>query len=497
MIAISRWTVARDPSRLALGVVVAIPAGIVVGLAPSAAVVLAAAGLAVTVCLAIPIRLLPAMLLGITVGMPILVFEGVGGSGQARAVLAVFVLAVARLLMARVRIEVPGVLALAVGLSLGITLITALVASTRPARQVGGTGDLVRDLSYPAAAAIGFVSATATRGAGTVGSLVRALAWITLIAALLSVWYWGWHTLGLPPLSASLFSQILGTSGFAESRSIFPFVEDSPNVGAVVLVLLAAFSAPPLLSSPARRDRPLGLAVVVASLAAVLCTQSRTGLFAVGAAAVTYLLLTRPSGGRRLTVALTVLLLIGAGGVAYATFPAERASSDTLQARFHIWSQAERAFLADPILGHGYEYSLKGNFVEGETLVLVSHAQSTHSDLISELVDGGVVGAAIFIAVLGLMVLVARTGLAVPRVRALAIGYSSMLAAFVVGGLDNTLTQSAAAVTIGWLSFGVMVGALATIGDVGRLIREVGRRGHGVTGRWVRHAARPAGICAE
>ncbi len=132
----------------------------------------------------------------------------------------------------------------------------------------------------------------------------------------------------------------------------------------MIFVLLGAFTAPPLLLSSIARDRALGFAVVIASLAAVLSTESRTGVFAAAVAALCYLILVKRGGARRSRVALVIALLCAAGGVVFATFPAERDSSDTLNARVQIWGQAE-LFSNSPILGHGYEYSLKGNFVEG------------------------------------------------------------------------------------------------------------------------------------
>jgi O-antigen ligase len=287
-----------------------------------------------------------------------------------------------------------------------------------------------------------------------------------VVAALLSIWYWAWRTSGVTPLSSALFNR--ANAAFSSSpRSVFPFAVDFPNIGAVLFVLLGAFSGPPLLLASAARDRGLGLLVVIVSLAAVLATQSRTGLFAAVAAALAYLVLVKRAGGRRSPVLLILVLLSGAGAYAFGTFPAERASADTLRARVQIWGQAERAFLHDPIIGHGYDYSLKGNFVEPYGLGVVSHVQSTHSDLLSNLVDGGVVGAAIFIAVLWLMVIVARRAVADPLVRPLGIGYSCTLSALVVGGIDNTLSQSAAVATLEWLTFGIMAGLIAQPGTRG------------------------------
>jgi O-antigen ligase len=447
----------RDRLKLMLAVICAVPCGIAVGLRPAAMLLATAVGLGVIACMLLPMRHLPALLVAVMIVMPSLVFEGIAGSGQARAVVAILVLALGRVVMARSRITVPGILPLAIGAALVLTLIAALVAASRPARQVGNTSDLVRDLSYPAAAVIGFVGGAYARVHRPSLAIPRAFACLGLVAALGSIWYWAWRALGVAPLSHGLFSQVSASSAYG-ARSVFPFVEDSPNSGAVMFVLLGAFAAPPLMLASAARDRLLGLVLVVASLAAVLTTQSRTGLLAAGFGALAYLVLVKRGGGRRSTVLVVLILLAGVGAYVFGTFPAERASGDTLAARIQIWGQAGRAFLQDPILGHGYGYSIAGNFVEASHGGSVSRYQSTHSDILSELVDGGVVGAAIFVAVLGLMFVVARRALADDAARPLGIGYSCMLTVVVVGGLDTTLSQSAAAWTLEWLTFGVMVG---------------------------------------
>lgn len=435
----------------------ALACGIVVGMRPTAALVAAAIVGAAATCLLLPLRHLPALLMAITIVMPSLVLEGVGGSGQARAVIAVLLLALLRAPMARPRISVPGILPLAVCAALGLTLMTALVAGLRPPAQVGGTADLQRDLSYPLAAVVGCLGGASGRRDRNSLGVARGFAWLALVAALLSVWYWLWRHSGFVALSSGLFNRA-DAAFTSSSRSAFPFAVDSPNVGAVLFVLLGAFAAPSMLLASARRDRILGLAVVAACLAAVFTTQSRTGLFAAGAAALIYLALVKLGGGRRSTVLVILALLCVTGAYVFSTFPAERASADTLQARVQIWRQAESAFLHNPIVGHGYEYSLKNNFVEPYSLGVVSHYQSTHSDLLSHLVDGGVVGATIFVGLLWLMVILARRSVADPASRSLGIGYSCMLAALVVGGIDNTLTQSAAVVAFAWLAFGMMVG---------------------------------------
>ncbi len=217
----------RERFKLVLALMCAVACGIVVGLRPTGAVVVAAVAAGATACLLLPIRYLPPLLLAITIVMPSLVFEGIGGSGQARAVIAILLLTLLRALIARNRIEVPGILPLAVG-DARTTLLTTLVATSRPASQVGGNSDLVRDLSFPAAAIVGFLGGAAARREGTALSVARGFACLGLIAAFLSYWYWAWHTLGFTPLSSSLFNHALTSSGFSSSRSVFPFIEDSP-----------------------------------------------------------------------------------------------------------------------------------------------------------------------------------------------------------------------------------------------------------------------------
>ncbi|MBV9796408.1 MAG: O-antigen ligase family protein, partial [Solirubrobacterales bacterium] len=143
-------------------------------------------------------------------------------------------------------------------------------------------------------------------------------------------------------------------------------------------------------------------------------------------------------------------------------------TDDTLQARTYIWGQAARAFLQEPIIGHGYKYSEKGNFVEAAGSGSVSHHQSTHNDILSHLVDGGVIGGALFLFVLGLMFALARRSVGNPALRPLGIGYSCMLIAMIVSGIDNTLSESAAVITFQWLAFGVMGGLVAVPGNPGR-----------------------------
>jgi O-antigen ligase len=447
----------RSGLKLMTASISALTCGVAVGVRPTTVLLASVAGVGVVGCILMPMRHLPSLLLAATIVIPTLILEGVGGSGQARAVVLIMVFALGRVLMARSRLAVPAILPLSIGAALAATIVTALVATSRPAREIGATSDLVRDLSYPAAAVIGFVGGSYARSQRRPLAIPCAFGWLAIIAAFASVWYWAWRTSGVSPPASGVFNQVAATSGFG-TRSVFPFVEDSPNLAAVLFVLMCAFAAPPLLLGSAGHTKLLGVLVLLAGLAGVLTTQSRTGLFAAAAVALAYLLLVKRSGGRQSTAVAGLVILCSVVVYVFGTFPAERTGDDTLVARVHIWSQAWSAFLQDPIIGHGYEYSISGNFIEAGHGGAVSQYQSTHSDILSHLVDGGVVGTTIFVALLGLMLVVARRSLAAPETRTLGVGYSCTLAGVVVAGFDNTLSQCAAAVTFEWLLFGVMVG---------------------------------------
>lgn len=455
-----RLAIVRDRLGLTLIVICAIPCGLAVGLRPSEALLLAAMAMGLIACALLPIPQLPALMLAVTIVVPSLVLQGLTGSGQSRAVTLIVGLALVRVLISRSPFAVPGIVSLAIGTTLGLTLATALIATSRPPSEVGTTTDLVRDLTLPLAALIGLAGSAQARVSGRWLTIPRVFACLGIVAALASVGFWAWEQLHLGLLDNSLFRQVAASSSFGK-RSVFPFVEDSPNTGAVMFVLVCAFAAPPLLLAARKRDRVLGMALVAASLAAVLSTQSRTGLSAAGAGALAYLVLVKRGGGKRSTALIMLVLLVSVGGYVFGTFPAERASNDTLQARTYVWGQAARAFLQNPIIGHGYRYSEQGNFVELASDGTVSHRQSTHSDILSHLVDGGVVGTAFFILVMGLMFALARRSVGSPAHRPLGIGYSCMLTAMIVSGLDNSLSESAAVITFEWLVFGVMAGVVA------------------------------------
>ena len=457
----------QDRRLLAGALLVALPVGFAVGLHPGTMALVAAVAAAMAFCALAPVHYLPGILLAGTVVEPSLVLKGVSGAGQATLVIAVAVVALVRLLMARTRLSVPGLFPLALSMAWGLLLFTAIIATGKHAGTVGSFSDLRRDLSFPFAALVGLAGGARARDLERLLAIPRAFAVLGIVASLACVDYWLWVKHGTLPLSSSLFTYVKGQSQFGASRSVFPWVVDAPNLGAVAFVMIAGFAAPPLLLRGTRWDRVLALVLLITSVAAVLATESRTGMVAAVTASVAYLVMVKRGGGRRSTVILTLLVAAGVSGYVFSTFPSDRQSSDNLAAREYVWRQAIPSFLNSPIIGHGYLYSQSGNFVEqaskdGST---TSSVVSTHSDALSVLVDGGVVGFSIFIGVIGLMARAALRGFRDPRATPIAIGFCCLLVTFVTGGVDNTLTQSAAAPTIEWLAFGLMVGLTRSAPD--------------------------------
>ena len=447
----------RVPLAVATGAAVM---GLAMGSHPTVVVLVLGVAGAAAFCAFAPVYYLPGILLAGTIVEPTLVFKGISGSGQAHLVLAVAVVAMMRLLIVRPRLELPGLFLLAIVAAIGLLLMTAVVATGQHDSQVGSISKLIRDLSFPFAAVVGLVGGARARASGRDMAVPRTFALLGIAASLACADYWLWVKGGLPPLSGSLFGNVKAASGFAASRSIFPWVEDAPNIAAVVFAMIAAFAGPPLLLSSARRDHALALLLLVTSIAAVLFTESRTGITAAATASLAYLVLVKRGGGGRSSVLITLIVAATISGYIFSTFPSNRQNSDTLVARTYVWGQATRSFLADPLIGHGYLYSQSNNFVDqssptGDT---VSATVSTHSDVLSVLVDGGVVGLTIFVGILVLMVRAALRGFRDPRSIPIAIGFSCLLVAFLTGGIDNTLTQSAAAPTLEWLTFGLIVG---------------------------------------
>jgi hypothetical protein len=445
----------------------AVAGGVAVARAPQPMLLVGVAAVLAATGALLPLRYFPALLVMGSLLVPSLLTHGVAGAGQARLVMLVVAVVGVRALAERRLPGVPRIVVFALLAALGALLTTTIVGLGRPASDVGTMSDLSRDLAYPFCAVIGYFAATNARETGRLLSIPRTLAVLAIVASVGSLAYWSWAS-GRVTLAGvnSLFDEVRAASVYAPSRSIFPFTQDAPNLGAVAFVLLGALAVPPLLRSSRRLDTTLAIAAILAVGAGVLTTQSRTGLLALAAASLAYLVLVPRAGGRRHVVVLTLIVTGVACGAVIKTFPPDRslsAKTDTLQAREQIWGQAFDAFLGEPIVGHGYRYSQVGNFVENASAGggVTSRLVSTHSDYLSQLVDGGIVGAVIFLGILAAMANTARRAI-LQRVTAPAgLGYACFLSALLVAMVDSTTSQSAVVASLIWLGFGCTLGLIA------------------------------------
>jgi O-antigen ligase len=281
-----------------------------------------------------------------------------------------------------------------------------------------------------------------------------------------SVVYWAW-TAGLLgdklPILNGVFADTRSASSYDPHRSVFPLVQDSPNVGAIAFVLLAAFLVPPLIHAGGKRNARLAVVLSVAVLGAVLSTQSRTGLIALAVAPWPFVLRRHDRRLRRRVIAGVLLVAVLALG-GYQAFPHGRDFSNpaTIISRQQIWRQAVDRFLDKPLLGHGYHYSANANFVEvavnppADGSSPPAEYKSVHNEYLGAVVDGGVVGGVVLAY---LLLTLSRTGARLSRRGGIAgaegAGVSCMLLALLVAMTANAALQSAAVSTLFWLFFGI------------------------------------------
>jgi O-antigen ligase len=333
--------------------------------------------------------------------------------------------------------------------------------------------ELLRQMSYALAFIVGALSAQASPAAVTSRLPLRSTAWATLGAALLCILYWAFTNGVLPqlPLVSSLLSDVRDQSVYL-GRSIFPFTEDSPNLGAFVFVALGAFTGPALVLQGAKRDRWLGYFTVLTCMAAVLTTQSRTGLVAAGAAGLTVLaLLPAAHGRRRRAIFGAAVLIIGVAAV-YQSFPSNRnfsQGSATVQNREQVWRQAVGKIEESPVIGQGYHFSVRDPFVQDVADPALGAAtvrrNSVHSDYLGALVDGGMV------ALVVLVTLLAAAGVAAFQLRfrtagrgtPAGVGLAGMLAGLTVAMAFNAMLESAAVAIVVWLCCGIAGGTLLRV----------------------------------
>ena len=191
---------------------------------------------------------------------------------------------------------------------------------------------------------------------------------MTIGICIASLVYWGWtnNVVSVPTPVQAVFSHARDASDYSPSRAVFPFADQSPNVSAVVFVVLGVFTAAPLLLN-SRRHLGLGLAVVVFAALAAVSTESRTGLIGIGVAVLAVALLSAGTRQRlRIAVsgAVVIALILP---LSSAVLPDDRHLSlqtGTFQSRQEIWDQALTAFNASPWVGHGFNYSAGERFIE-------------------------------------------------------------------------------------------------------------------------------------
>jgi O-antigen ligase len=449
------------------------------------AVVLILAAFAVVVLIVLPLRLFAAAALGILAVVPSILTLAVPQlssllGGQARAVVLVMLIAAGKLIATKSPFRMPRIGLATAGLYACLALVGAIVAQVGYHTNVATP--LSRDMFYMLAMVTGIIVASAARAPTHRLSIYRSIAFAGILIYGSSVVYWLYaksilNVGGLSPL----FAGVHHVSTFQNDRSIFPFAQDSPNHGAIAFVMIGVFVLPALVASGRRRDKRLAAVVLAAMIAGVLTTQSRTGLVALGAAAVAYVILA--SGGhvsKRLVLGALVILA-GIFFISPLLLPSDRQLSlhtGTLQSRVDIWQQAWHAFGKAPVIGHGYNYSSGDVFVERAApgASIVSLKQSVHSELLGQLVDGGIIGFSLFVAFLGGLAAIARRAMKSVATLPDALGFACALAAACAGMIDNAVTKSAVCITLLWLFVGLTLPRIADLRSRPDEARDAARR---------------------
>lgn len=465
-------------------VAVALPAaalllGGAVAVSPSVAILLIAAPVICITLAVLPLRFFPAIAMAGAVAVPSILLEAqVRGisinstplGGQGKLVLFVAAFCLARTVIMRRQVVLPRLSAIAVGVYVATVVFTVVVASFNGHFYAGLASDLFRQLSYVAAFPLGLIAAELC---GSARDWARPLAFVTIGAALLSVLYFSWSVLGVnPPMLGSLFQHVASTSVYDRSRSIFPFVDDSPNVGSVAFVCIGAFLFPSLQLSSRPRDRLLSWFVLTSAAAAVLTTQSRTGLIVLAVATLPYLILI-PNLKRRFwtAIGLAVVALFVLQG--YRLFPQGRqisSSAQTLLVRESVWGQAYSAFRQSPAFGKGFRYSARDNFAEIDPVTTSGasglHPRSVHNEYLGQIVDGGVIGGAFFLYFLSCVIRIGwRTTQRVrPAPSPEGLGFLCFLGTLLVAMTAMAAFPSAVVAIEIWLFFGITSGVFASRG---------------------------------
>jgi len=452
------------------GVGITLVVGIAVADRPTLGVAAVAVIVGALALFSLRLRFYPALIvLGLAV-VPSVILEGqlhghlgmTPFSGQARLLSLLALLALIRCVFERPPVRLHGAAAVAIGVFVSWTLFAVLVAYFRGNAYSGLFTDYSRQMTYVLAFVVGAAGAARARDDRRLAQMYRSLAACSLLVSLLCIAYWAWAVFHVPALGR-VFGGIASASVYDPTRSAFPFTQDSPNLAAVAIVSLAAFVIP-TLAVGGRRDRRLAAVTALAALAAVMATQSRTGLICLMAAAVPFLL-TLPRGASRRRIVVVIVALSVIGTSAYTLLPSSRQLSthaSTLLARESIWRQATVKIAESLVLGQGYGYSARGNFVEtipsGPYSAPHTALQSAHSDYVGTLVDGGLIGGIAFGVILLSLARLGFLGLRSLEHRPSSIGFLCVLAGMFVAMIGASVLQSAVNATLLWLFAGIVIG---------------------------------------
>jgi len=456
---------------LALGV-----GGLIV-VKPAAADLALFATVGLVAAVALPIDLLPAVLVG---GVAVISFAGDVGGAASRAVAvaggpARFTALLAILTLLRVsyglsRIEWRRRLVLPL-LVAGVVLVDeAVVRLLTSPDDANVFRDTWQEGAYLLAGVVAYVAST--QAAADPLRLYRALGVTTAALALLSLSYWAAAKgVARVPGFSNLFADVRAASIY-ESRAVFPFTNDSPNGSGVAFVILAAMTLPSLRQSPRRADRALAAGGLVLVLGALVATESRTALIC-AAAAITAYVGVHARREQRPVLIVPALIAAVAFVLVVPTFLSQerRLSLDapTLLARKDVWQRGWELFQQEPFLGHGYAYTTTDAFLmpalsSKRPAYAIAGARAktvgTQNEYIGQLVEGGLVAAVGVAALLAAFAVfafqVARDAdRAPPAQRGLVAAVCAVLVAMV----STQVTHSVATMTCLWLAVGLSAGA--------------------------------------
>jgi len=468
-------TARANPTRafsLTLNAVVAAAAATTMGLAAVYMPLLTVLGIVgVTVLIAfvrapawVPVVVAVTILAGADVMRSELLAAGAGPGtagllGLGRVSLALALLAIARAILRRDVPRVPTGLVVAFALYGFSILLSALVAMVRGAATPTILADIQREVFYMGGFLIGLV---AVQTAEHRIRLYRAMALVAVACAVGSLLYWGWASefFSVPPFLGNVFehARLLNIEvGGAQDRASFPFVFTHPNLAAFIYVSMAVFAIPPLIESKGRGDRLLAATLMVATAGGVLATQSRTSLIALAVGTLAYVVLTRGIPKRTRMIIVLTVAIVGIGvWFAYDLLPDNRSFSDarTLDSRREIWADGFSLFAESPLLGNGFKVSTFGIF--GVT----DGGLSIHNEYLGRLIDGGLVGFALWGILVGTFVVMAfslwRSQGARSAEGTSLLAFFSVLA---VVGMTNQPWAGGASPIFIWLFLGMGAGA--------------------------------------